>query len=194
LNQKGSVNMADVAAIFGILLTLGIVFPGLLTAWRLLFPATVERARLRLELTPWLCFWLGGVATAVLVVPIVVLLSLPVGPAKLAGYAGIVAALSLASLGAAGLAAKMASQMQSATQWQGASQAASPLGAFVRATVALELAAAFPIIGWFIVVPITTVTALGATIFALLRWVPARAVAPSQPAPAARLDLSVPQA
>src|SRR5712692_6718845 len=102
--------MADISAVFGILLTLGIVFPGLLTAWRLLFPATVERARLRLEHTPWICFWLGGVTTAVLVVPVVVLLALPVGPAKLAGWSGIFAVLGLASLGAAGLAAKMASQ------------------------------------------------------------------------------------
>jgi hypothetical protein len=180
--------MADIAAIFGIMLTLGIVFPGLLTAWRLLFPATVERARLRLEHTPWLCFWLGGVMTAGLVVPVIVLLALPVGPAKLAGWSGIFAVLGLASLGAAGLAAKMA------TQWQRASPTTSPLGAFVRAAVALELAAVFPIIGWFAVVPLTTVTALGATVFALLKWVPAGSAAPSQLAPATRLDLSAPQA
>src|SRR5258706_9618824 len=99
--------MADVSAVFGILLSLGIVFPGLLSAWRLLFPATVARAQLRLEMTPWRCFWLGGVLTAVLVVPIVVLLAVPIGPLKLVGWVLIFATLSFASLGAAGLAGRM---------------------------------------------------------------------------------------
>jgi len=161
--------MADVSAIFGILLTLGLVFPGLLTAWWLLFPATVERARVRLDRSPWPCFWLGGVLTAALVIPIVVLLALPLGPAKFAGWTLIFAALGLSSLGAAGLAAKMAGQLE-----RRSGGAASPLGAFVRAAVALELAAAFPLIGWFIVIPLAIVTALGATVFALLRWAPAR--------------------
>ena len=164
--------MADISAVFGILLALGIVFPGLLTAWRLLFPVMVERAQLRLELTPWHCFWLGGVLTAVLTVPVVVLLALPIGPAKLAGWVVIFATLSLASLGAAGLAARMASQVQRA------SPAQTPLGAFVRAALALELAAAFPVIGWFVVIPLVSVTTLGATVFALLHSVPALARGP----------------
>ena len=161
--------MADISAVFGILLSLGLVFPGLLTAWRLLFPATVARATLRLELTPWRCFWLGGVLVALLVVPVVVLLALPFGPAKLAGYVLIFGGLALASLGAAGLAGKMAGQMQAA------SPGLSALAAFVRAAVALELAAAFPVIGWFVAIPLMIVTALGATVFALLHSLPAQA-------------------
>lgn len=171
--------MADVSAIFGILLALGLVFPGLLTAWWLLFPATVERARLRLDRSPWACFWLGGVLTAGLVIPIVVLFALPLGPAKLAGWTLIFAALGFASLGAAGLAAKMAAQIERVS-----GPSTSRLGAFVRAAVALELAAAFPLIGWVLVIPLATVTALGATAFALLRWSPARADVSAAPAAA----------
>lgn len=162
--------MADVSAIFGILLALGIVFPGLLTAWWLLFPATVERARLRLDHSPWSCFWLGGIVTALLVVPIVILLALPIGPSKLAGWALIFLALTFASLGAAGLAGKMALRLQP----RGEAAAITP-GAFVRAAIALELAAAFPIIGWFVLIPLAIVTSLGATVFALLRRAPVRA-------------------
>jgi hypothetical protein len=158
--------MADISAVFGILLTLGIVFPGLLTAWRLLFPATVERAQLRLEVTPWRCFWLGGVLVALLVVPIIVLLAVPIGPVKLAGWVLIAISLAFASLGAAGLAGRMAAQMQRA------SPDLSALAAFVRAAIALELAAAFPVIGWFVAIPLLTVTTLGATVFALLHSVP----------------------
>ena len=165
--------MADISAVFGILLSLGIAFPGLLTAWRLLFPATVARATARLELTPWRCFWLGGVLVAALAPPTVVLLALPFGPAKLAGWVLIVSVMTFASLGAAGLAGKMASHVQQA------SPGLSALSAYVRATVALELAAAFPGIGWFVALPLITVTALGATAFALLRSVPAPARLPA---------------
>jgi hypothetical protein len=154
--------MADVSAIFGILLSLGIVFPGLLTAWWLLFPATVERARLRLDRTPWQCLWLGGVGAAGLVIPVAILLALPVGPAKLVGWGLIGLVLAVASLGAAGLASKMARRLHA----DGGTQ----LGSFVRAAIALELAAAFPLLGWFIVIPLTVVMSLGAALFALLRW------------------------
>jgi hypothetical protein len=42
----------------------------------------------------------------------------------------------------------------------------------VRGAVALELAAVFPLAGWFVVLPLAIVTSLGATVFALLHWMP----------------------
>jgi hypothetical protein len=122
---------------------------------------------------------------ALLVVPIVVLLAVPIGPLKLAGWVLIFISLSFASLGAAGLAGRMAGQMRKA------SPELSGLGAFVRAAIALELAAAFPVIGWFVAIPLLTVTSLGATVFALLHSVPAQArvqvAGPAVAAPAAGL-------
>lgn len=176
--------MSDVTAIFGILLSLGIVFPGFLTAWWLLFPAAVERARVRLERTPWQCFWLGGVAMAVVVIPTTVLIALPFGPAKLVGWVGVAASLSLASLGAAGIVALMAGRLQAQSRL-------SPAAAYVRAAVALELAAALPFIGWLVVMPLAIVVSLGAIVFALLRWQPAPA---TQRAPAPTATLDVPSA
>lgn len=158
--------MADIAMIFGILLALGLAFPGLLTAYWLLFPATVERARLRLDRTPWRCFWLGGVLTAGLSLPVTLLLALPSGAAKFAGAALITVALTVAALGAAGLAAKMGAHLAAR------SPGLTPAGGFVRGALALELAAFFPLMGWFIVVPLAIVTASGAAAFALLRWMP----------------------
>ena len=165
--------MANTTAVFGILFILGVAFPGLLTAGWLLFPATVERARLRRDRTPWRCFWLGGVLTALLSIPIVVLLALPFGPAKFAGWALIVIALTLGALGAGGLAAKMGEAL--------AARAGnvSPAGAFLRGAIALELAAVFPLLGWFIILPLAVVTSLGATAFALLHWMPKQASAVS---------------
>ena len=156
--------MSDVTAVVGILLSLGIVFPGFLTAWWLLFPAAVERARSRVEQTPWQCFWLGGVVTAMLVIPIAILLAIG-GPAQGIAWIGIAASLTVASLGAAGIAALMARRLQSESRLSSAA-------AFVRAAIALELAAAFPFIGWVVVMPLAIVVSLGATVFALLRWQP----------------------
>lgn len=159
--------MANVYAIFGILLFLGLTFPGLLVAWWLLFPATVERARLRLDRTPWRCFWLGGVLIAFFSVPIIILIALPFGPAKFTGWMLLFAALTFAGLGAAGLAAKMGGHLMARGQ-----DNLSPAGAFLRGAIALELAAAFPVVGWVVFVPFAVVTCLGATAFALLHWMP----------------------
>lgn len=165
--------MADVTAIFGVLIFLGLSIPGYLTLLWLLFPATVARAQVRLEHTPWRCFWLGGVLTALFTIPIVVLLALPFGPAQLAGASLWVLALALAGVGVAGLVAKMAAQ------WR-APQAGriSPASAFVRSALVLELGVAVPVIGWFVVLPLVTVTGLGAAAFALLRWMPHPLAAP----------------
>lgn len=157
--------MADISAIFGSLLIFGIAFPGLLTAWWLLFPATVERAQTRLDQTPWQCFWFGGILTAAAVIPIVILLILPFGPAQFLGWALMVIVLAVSSLGSAGIAAKMGNRLVETSH-------ASPAAAFVHGAIALELAVFFPLLGWLLVFPLTIVTALGATGFALLRWVP----------------------
>lgn len=167
--------MADISAVFGILISLGIGFPGMLAALWLLFPATIERARLRLESTPWQCFWLGGVITAVVVIPIVVLLALPFGPAKFMGWTLITLVLALSCIGFAGIAAKMGAQLTSHAP------GSNPTGAFVRGAVALELALAFPLFGWVLILPLAIVTALGATGFALLHWMPKRAPIPETP-------------
>jgi len=157
--------MADITAIFFVLLIIGLAYPALLTAWWLLFPATVERARLRLERTPCQSFWLGGVTLAVSVIPIVTLMALPFGAAKLLGWILIALVLAFSGLGAAGLAARLGERL-------GRVSSLSAAGAFVRGAVVLELASFFPVIGWLIFFPLTTVACLGASAFALLHWLP----------------------
>ena len=170
--------MADVNAVFGTLLALGIVFPGLLTTWWLLFPVSVERARVRLARTPWACFGLGLLGMAVVLVPIGVLQALPSSAAKFIGTILIFAGLAYASVGAAGLASEMGDRLalQSGGKF-------TPAGGMVRGAVALELAAAFPLIGWFLIIPLVTIIAFGATTFAILRWSPRTARRPA-PEPA----------
>lgn len=155
--------MADVYAVFGTLLALGIVFPGLLLAHRLLFPSFVKRAQKRVLTNRGASFGIGllGVATAGL--PVIVLLALPFGPVKFVGGMLLMLTLAFASLGAAGVAGAMASSYREAS-----GEGMSEIAAFVRGALALELAAAFPFLGWFLIIPGAIVISLGAALGALL--------------------------
>jgi hypothetical protein len=167
--------MGDVFAIFGGLLAIGIALPGLLLAWSLIFPATVERARGRLEGAPWRCFWIGLAGLLAVGLPLAILFNIPAGPVKFVGWVGLFALLALASVGAAGLAALMGERLRSV------GLNASAPGALLRGAIALELAAAFPLVGWFVVIPVAMICALGAALLALLRRGP-RAAPDMQPA------------
>jgi hypothetical protein len=157
--------MADVYSVFGTLLALGIVYPGMLTAWWLIFPRLVDRASLRLERTPWKSLGLGVAAGIPLGLVVAILLSSPLGPARFLGGSTLVLALAFASLGASGLAAVMGRRIAERSA-EGISAAAG----FLRGAIALELAAAFPIIGWFFVIPVVVVSSFGAALFAAVGW------------------------
>src|SRR6185436_11250761 len=154
-----------ISAIFFILLILGIAFPAMLTTGWLLFPALIARAQVRIEKSLASSFWLGLVVVLALGIPIFILLALPFGPAKLIGWIGLGASLTASSIGSAGIAAHLGERLAKHSN-------VSPLSGFIRGAVILELAAFFPVIGWlFIWIPML-VTALGATAFALLNWMP----------------------
>ncbi len=166
--------MADISAIFFILLILGVAFPAMLAAWWLLFPSLVTRSQLRLEKTRSRTFWMGLVVVVVLAIPIVTLLALPFGPAKFLGWILLAASLALSSIGSAGIAAHLADRVAQRSN-------VTALGAFVRGAVVLELAAFFPVIGWFFLWPLLLITAFGATTFALLNWLPRERTQSSSP-------------
>jgi hypothetical protein len=161
--------MADISAIFFILLIIGIAFPAMLTAWWLLFPAVVARSQVRVEKTLTRTFWLGLVIVIALTIPIIILLALPFGPAKFIGWILLAASLALSSIGSAGIAAHLANRLAQQSNLSG-------LGAFVRGAVLLGLAAFFPVIGWFFLWPLLLITAFGATGFALLNWMPRQSI------------------
>ncbi|HEX5502551.1 MAG TPA: hypothetical protein VFW96_07995 [Thermomicrobiales bacterium] len=164
----------DVCLIFGTLLSVGIALPGLLVTWALLLPGVAGRARLRLERTPGRCLGLGLGWLALSLIPLRLLFTIP-GLGVALGWLGSGALLTIASIGAAGLAMLMGDRLR-----QGGTPA-SPHGATLRGAVALELAAAFPLLGWFIVLPVVSLLVLGAAGFALLRWSPRPAALPPLP-------------
>jgi hypothetical protein len=159
--------MADVYAVFGTLLALGIIFPGMLVAWSLIFPGMVGRAGSRIELTPWRCLGLGVALAIPIGFTVAILLSIALGPANFLGAAVIVISLAFSSLGASGMAGMMGQRLLPRSK-ESTSEAAS----FLRGAIVLELAAAFPVIGWFLVIPIAILTSLGAAAFAVLGWMP----------------------
>ena len=158
--------MADVFAVFGTLLAIAIALPALLLTWRLLLPGITNRAETRVGQTPWLCFFIGVTFLVAAAIPLIVLFNLPWGGFQVMGFIGIFVLMAVASLGAAGLAGLLGQRMQ------GLGLSASAVGATLRGAVAMELAAAFPIIGWFIFIPLTFVVVFGAALFALVGWVP----------------------
>jgi hypothetical protein len=157
--------MADISAIFFILLIIGVAFPAMLTTWWLLFPSLINRAQSRIEKTPMQSFWMGLVIVIVVTIPTVILLALPFGPAKFIGWILLAASLALSSIGSAGIAAHLGARLTRQSNF-------SVLSGFVRGSVILELAAFFPVLGWFFIWPLLLIMAFGATGFALLNWLP----------------------
>ncbi|MCI0554750.1 MAG: hypothetical protein L0287_27705, partial [Anaerolineae bacterium] len=74
--------MADISAIFFILLIISIAFPCMLAVGWLLFPSMITRAQTRVEKTLARTFWLGLIILIVVTIPIFVLMAMPFGPAK----------------------------------------------------------------------------------------------------------------
>ena len=136
----------------------------MLLTWQLLLPKFVDRAEQRLDLTPWKCLFVGTGLVLVSLLPLIILFNLPGFQAL--GFVGVCSLLAVTSLGAAGLASLMGQRLH------GQGLNVSPVGATIRGAVAMELAAAFPLVGWFVFIPLTFLITLGAAVFALLGWEP----------------------
>ena len=161
--------MADVSAIFGILLMLAIVFPGLMfTVW-LLFPEKVSQAEAVLRAARGRAFGVGLGSVAVVVLLALILLNAAAGVGQFLGWLLI----------AAGLALLMGRQLSLV-----AGGGLGAVRAFLGGVVALELAAGFPVIGWLLVIPGATLFGLGACVLALFRWSPRPRVSPAESAAA----------
>ena len=108
-----------------------------------------------------------GVAVSFIAgIPILILIVMPVGPAKLLGFCLLILLLGFGAIGASGLAARLGERLRDR------SAEISEASAYLRGALTLELAAAFPLIGWFVIVPLAIVASLGATVFSLLHWNP----------------------
>ena len=154
--------MSDVYAVFGTLLALGIVFPGLIFTWWLLFPDLTVRAEARLAQTPGRTFCFGLLLAFVIIVLVLILLNLPLPGANFFAVVIVLGTLAVAAVGMAGMTNRLAQRLRDKSN-----AGISPAGGFLRAIVVLELAAAFPFLGWFFFIPLCLIISFGAAGLAL---------------------------
>jgi len=156
--------MADMYAIFGSLILVGISYPAMLTAWWLLFPERVEKARIRISEKPKKSFGLGLLYGVIAAIPAAILFSLPAQFTQVLAWIWLVLVLGAASLGAAGIAAELGLRLN----WKNDGEFQS-LGAFIRGAAILELASIFPVIGWILIIPVGTLIGLGGAVPTIFR-------------------------
>jgi hypothetical protein len=156
--------MADMYAIFGSLILIGISYPAMLTTWWLLFPERVEKARLRITEKPKGSFGVGLLAAVLSAIPAAILFALPAQFTQILGWLWVIFVFGVASLGAAGVAADLGLRLN----WKNDGGFQS-LGAFLRGAVVLELASAFPVIGWLLILPVGTIASFGGAVYAIFK-------------------------
>lgn len=154
--------MADVLSVTLIILGLLLTLPGLWLFERALMPATVERARRRLQAKP-VATTLAGLLPAALFFVVSVVLLNQGGPAlKFAGLLLFLGGFLVSGLGLAALATTVGERLPSPVDgdrpWRGQ----------VRGSVCLELAFLLPLVGWFAVLPLSLCAGAGAACLALL--------------------------
>ncbi|MEM7801261.1 MAG: hypothetical protein AAF633_18860 [Chloroflexota bacterium] len=157
--------IADIYALFFIVITMLLTFPGMIGLLKFGLPKLADRAEERIGKTPWFTlgtgFFLGGSGALT-----VAGLASAGGPA--AGIAVILAVLliTISFMGGAGLATLLGQRMFEGTFYT------NPFKAFLMGTLAYEFALFFPVIGWFLFLPILILFTFGAGMLALLRWRP----------------------
>jgi hypothetical protein len=171
--------MADVLKIVFLIIGLLICYVSYWLAASALFPGVVDRARRQYERHPFRVT-LVGIALAV---PFV-LVSIGIGKvahplAKMLGVAVISVPILYGLIGSAGLALRIGASLQSSLD------ETQPWRRVLRGSVVLSLTFLLPVIGWFIVMPWTLVSGLGAAVCAMFQ----KQHAP-QPLPQAQMNAS----
>ncbi len=168
--------MADVLTVTLVLLGLLVTLPALWLFLRALFPAAVERSRSRLESSPGTCFLVGLLPWAVFFLVGLGLLSKGPPALKVLGFLLFAGGMLVEGVGLAALSALLGDRLPSAAD------AGRPWRGLLRGAVCMELAFLLPFVGWFGVMPLVSIAAVGA---ALLASFPPAGAAPAEAAPPA---------
>ena len=158
--------MTDVYIVVFSLIGILISLPALLVALNLLFPKGTGRAAARLQHTPVKCFLVGLPLTFFLILTIMITANAGIGFIRTLSFITTFVAMALGTFGAAGLARVLGQRI---------ARTAAPnsdLANLIRGAIVYELSCLFPIVGWFIFIPVAGITLLGAAAFAVVGWVP----------------------
>jgi hypothetical protein len=138
----------------------------LLVGLNLLLPRVAERAQTRLEQTPGRSFILGSIVSAALLLWIAITGRINFGPIRATAFIAAIVGMGIGAIGAAGMARLLGQRLAQLTGPN------SELTNLVRGALVYELACFFPIVGWFLFLPLVGIMLMGAASFSLLRWVP----------------------
>lgn len=163
--------MADVYIVVFTLIGMLISLPALLVALNLLFPKASTHAAIRLQQTPVKSFLFGIPIASAFLLWIAITSNVPLGAVKATAFMAAFVGMGIGTVGAAGLARILADRLSSL------SPNSSRLTHLVRGAIVFELACLFPIVGWFLFVPLAGIALIGAGTFALLGWIPQARVA-----------------
>jgi hypothetical protein len=158
--------MADVYIVVFSVIGILISYPGLVAALNLLLPRATEAAYLRLAYTPGKALLIGLPVAGLFSLFIIVTANINFGPVKALAFIAALIAFGINAVGGAALARLMGERIDAITQ------SGTSLRNLVLGAIFLELASLFPIIGWFLFLPISMVITIGAASFGLIGWAP----------------------
>ena len=162
--------LAQVQAVVALISALILSWAALLMAVALTLPEQTARAEAALMDRPKRCFAVGfGMA----ILLIITLISFRVPPLILPALLGSLSIGAVLVVGAAGLAKLMGTRIAKMSGWEGHS-----FGNLVKGSLVYSVAMLFPLIGWYLFLPISMLGAMGAGVLAL--W-PRRKTMPAVP-------------
>ena len=166
-------SIGDVLSVIAGVLAVGGTLAATLTAIVILFRKRASAARAALETRPARTFGTG--AACVLFVSIfgIALVGQPNGLLKLIAWVVLAAFFALAALGAAGIALLCANRIETFDT------RVRPLTALWRGSLLIVAAGFLPIVGWFMVFPVSVIFSLGAAMTTFLEQRPRTAAAVS---------------
>ena len=151
---------ADTMAIFFVILGLLLAFPSLWLFCRALWPEYVARST---EAVGLKSFFIGIPVTAVAVVIVIVVGKLPASFGQIGGVLAFSALLLYALVGVAGLATHIGNRLPSPADID------KPWRTTLRGGIILSLTYLLPLLGWFLIIPVSVITGAGCATRALFQ-------------------------
>lgn len=161
--------MADTMAITLVIVGLLVAFQGLWLLVSALWPARVAGATDACEGLAWLCFLVGLPIAFVAIVIIAIVGKTLGGPGQFLAFMFTSLLVIYSQVGVAGLVTHIGRRLRSPID------ADRPWRATLRGGIVLALTFLLPIVGWFLVLPVSAITGVGAT---TLSWRSRRAALP----------------
>lgn len=158
--------MADVYTVLFIMIGILLSVPAILIACNVLMPNVTERVHMRLDKTPGKCFALGLPVTIVFGLFAFGNFESSIGLFQTLAFITLFLLMAIGTIGGAGMARLLGARIMPQAKPN------SNIAFLLRGAIVYEFACLVPIVGWFVFAPIIGITAIGATVFSLLKWTP----------------------